>query len=245
MHILYLVILAVALLVIFNPSPLDVNWQTASRESANLVALAQDDAEAQVQIYSAKAFSWRGKFSRHTWIATKEKNADTYLVYHVLLWGTYFGADGVVVVSEDLPDRYWYGSKPEIIFSLSGEEAEKIIPQIYAATESYPYQKSYRAYPGPNSNTFVSHVIRSIPNFKVALPNNAIGKDWLCDENGVKFFSFSESKTGVQFSLYGLLGLTVGLVEGIEINIIGLSFGIDFRRLGIKLPAVGEFRLIN
>ncbi|MBU6140734.1 MAG: DUF3750 domain-containing protein [Proteobacteria bacterium] len=243
MSIFLFFILFVGALVVFNPSPIDVNWQTASRESANLVALAQDESEAQIQIYSAKAFSWRGKFSRHTWIATKEKDAKNYLVFHVLLWGTYFGSDGVVVVQEDLPDRFWYGAKPEIIFSVSGSEAEKIIPQIYAATKSYPYQKFYRAYPGPNSNTFVSHVIRSIPDLKISLPNNAIGKDWLCDENGVKFFAFSESKTGVQFSLYGMLGATFGLIEGIEINIIGLSFGIDFLRPAIKLPAIGRVGL--
>lgn len=238
--IILLFVLLVAALVIFNPSPTNVNWQTASRESSNLVAPAREESEARVQIYSAKAFSWRGKFSRHTWIATKEKDAETYLVFHVLLWGVYFGADGVVVVQEDLPDRFWYGAKPEIIFSASGAEAEKIIPQIYAATESYPYQKSYRAYPGPNSNTFVSHVIRSIPDIKISLPNNAIGKDWLCDKNGVKFFAFSESKTGVQFSLYGMFGLALGLIEGLEINIIGLSFGIDFLRPALKLPAIGR-----
>ncbi len=243
MSIFLFLVSFVAILVIFNPSPIDANWQTASRESANLVALAKDTPEAQVQIYSAKAFSWRGKFSRHTWIATKEKDAESYLVFHVLLWGTYFGADGVVVVQEDLPDRFWYGSKPEIIFSSSGEEAEKIIPQIYAATKSYPYQKFYRAYPGPNSNTFVSYVIRSIPDLEISLPNNAIGKDWLCDKNGVKFFAFSESKTGVQFSFYGMLGLTAGMIEGIEVNIIGLSFGVDFLRPALKLPAIGRVGL--
>lgn len=238
--IITIIIISVAALVYFNPKATDLSWQEASRQSANLVPLAAEDQEAQIQIYSAKAFSWRGKFSQHTWIATKEKNAESYVTYHVVLWGKHFGADGVVVVQKDLPDRYWFGAKPEIIFSKSGVDAEKIISQIQVAAKKYPYQNLYRAYPGPNSNTFVSYIIRSIPDLKIALPNNAIGKDWLCNEKGVKFFAFSESKTGIQFSFYGMFGLIIGLVEGIEINVLGLSFGIDFLRFAIKLPAIGR-----
>jgi hypothetical protein len=227
-------------LIYFNPKAGNLGWQEASRKSANLVPLAQDDAPAQIQIYSAKAFSWRGKFSQHTWIATKEKNADSYTVYQVVLWGSHFGADGVVLITKDLPDRYWYDAKPKIIFSQSGEEAEKVILQIQAAAKSYPYQKLYRAYPGPNSNSFISYIIRSVPELKVALPSNAIGKDWLCGKNGVKFFALTESKTGVQFSFFGLFGILFGLVEGLEINIIGLSFGVDFLKPALKLPGIGR-----
>ena len=235
-----LIALTFALLIYFNPKASNRNWSEASRASANLVALAQDDLEAKVQIYSAKAYNWRGKFSQHLWIATKEKNAKSYLVHYVVLWGQYFGADGVVVTQEDLPDRLWYDAKPEIIYSISGAEAEKIIPQIYQAIKNYPYPKTYRAYPGPNSNTFVSYIVRQVPDLKVALPNNAIGKDWLCDKKGVKFFAISESKTGVQFSFFGIFGIIIGLYEGIEINLIGLSFGIDFLHLALKLPGIGK-----
>lgn len=124
-----------------------------------------------------------------------------------------------------------------MIFCAGGKKAEAI-PQIYKSVNSYPYQKFYRAYPGPNSNTFISHVIRSVKGFNMPLPNNAIGEDWLC---GKKFFAISESGTGLQFSLYAMLGIIVGLREGIEINIIVLSFGIDFLRPALKLPMVGRF----
>jgi len=235
-----LLILFTFALIYFNPQASERSWDKASRESAGLVAPAKETPEAQVQIYSAKAYSWRGKFSQHTWIATKEKDAASYKIYYVVLWGTHLGSDGVVVVQEDLPDRLWFDAKPEIIFSKSGEAAQKMIPQIQAAAKSYPYQNFYRAYPGPNSNTFISHIIRQVPDLKVALPNNAIGKDWLCGKDGAKFFALSESKTGVQFSFYGMFGIILGLVEGIEINLIGLSFGIDFLHPALKLPAIGR-----
>ncbi len=232
-------------LIYFNPKAGNNSWDKANRDSANLVPLAAEDQKAQVQIYTAKAYSWRGKFSQHTWIATKEKDAESYLIHFVVLWGTYFGSDGVVVTQADLPDRRWFDAEPKIIFSASGEKAEKLIPQIYASVKKYPYQKLYRAYPGPNSNTFVSFVIRSIPDLKIALPSNAIGKDWLCDKKGVEFFALTESKTGAQFNFYGIFGIIFGLVEGIEINILGLSFGIDFLKPALKFPGIGEVRFFK
>jgi hypothetical protein len=69
------------------------------------------------------------------------------------------------------------------------------------------------------------------------LPSNAIGKDFLT--NGL-FFAPSESKTGYQFSLFGLFGLTVGLEEGLEINILGLAFGFDIKNSALKLPMIGR-----
>jgi hypothetical protein len=233
---LLLFIITIALMI-FLPAK-NSNWQTASRQSANLVPLAAQDSEAKIQIYAAKAFSWRGRFSLHTWIAVKEKNATSYKVYHAALWNKYRGLK-VVSADYDLPDRYWYGSKPSIIFSASADDAEKLIPQIYAAINSYPYQDSYRAYPGPNSNTFVSHVIRHVDGVNINLPNNALGKDYLGD----KFFTKSESGKGVQFSFYGIFGIILDASWGFEINILGLSFGIDFARPAISLPFFGRVGL--
>lgn len=221
-------------LMIFLPAK-NSNWQTASRQSANLVPLATYDSDAKVQIYGAKAFSWRGRFSLHTWIAVKEKNAPTYKVYHAALWNKYRGLK-VVSGNEDLPDRYWYGAKPYIIFSATSDEAEKLIPQIYAAIDSYPNQDFYRAYPGPNSNTFVSHIIREVDGIEINLPNNALGKDYLGD----KFFAISESGKGLQFSLYGIFGIIIDKSQGIEFNILALSFGIDFLKPAITLPFIGR-----
>lgn len=213
------------------------DWSKATRESAKIAPLPNEEPEALVQLYTAKAWSWRGNFSVHAWIATKEKNADSYTTYNVMAWGRHFGAPGVVVVVKDLPDRYWYGSKPTMIFSARGKKAEEMIPQIQQAAKSYPYQDFYRAYPGPNSNSFISHIMRHTSGFDVELPSNAIGKDWIDDG---KFFGKTETGSGVQFSLYGMFGLTLGIREGIEINIIGLSFGIDFLRPALKLPIVGR-----
>lgn len=213
------------------------DWRTASRESARLVPLAKNDPEARIQIYSAKAYDWRGKFSVHCWIAYKEEKADSYWVFHVTAWGDGTNLDRVVSMKKDLPDRYWYGNKPEIVCLINGKRAQKIIPKLQLAIDSYPYWQTYKAYPGPNSNTFVSFVMRRTHGFYANLPSNAIGKDWLTTKY---FFDLSESRTGIQFSLYGLLGFTIGLLDGIELNILGLCFGIDFLYPALKLPIIGR-----
>ena len=91
-------------------------------------------------------------------------------------------------------------------------------------------------YPGPNSNTFTAWVGRLIPELKLDLPPTAIGKDYLGD----KLIAKAPSGTGFQFSVLGLLGLLAGVEEGIEINLAGLTFGIDPLDLALKLPAIGR-----
>src|SRR5690606_5306072 len=115
---------------------------------------------------------------------------------------------GAVVMEKDIPDRKWFGNEPSLVSELIGSSAETAIPKIRQAALSYPYPNTYRAYPGPNSNTFISHIIRNVPELEVELPPHAIGKDWI--DNG-DIVGRSESGTGFQFSLFGLLGATFGL----------------------------------
>lgn len=212
------------------------DWRTATRESAGYAPDPKVEKEAVVQVYAARTVDWRGYFAVHSWIATKEKDALEYTTYQVIGWRVRRGEDAVVI-QNDIPDRHWFGAKPDLIADLRGEKAEKAIPQILALSENYTYKKTYRAYPGPNSNTFISHIIRNVPEIGVELPPNAIGKDWINDGNLV---GWSETGTGVQVSLWGLLGLTVGLSDGIEVNILGLNFGLDLLRPALKLPMVGR-----
>jgi hypothetical protein len=112
-----------------------------------------------------------------------------------------------------------------------------MITRIEAAIESYPYADAYRAYPGPNSNTFLAHIGREVPELKLDLPANAIGKDYRPISDPV---GRSPSGSGIQLSIFGLLGASVGLEEGLEINLLGLDFGLDFNSPGLRLPFVGR-----
>jgi hypothetical protein len=213
-----------------------VNWQTAKRDSSGLAPLPNDEKRAVVQVYVARTYNWRGYFAVHPWISIKEKDADHYTTYQVTAWNLRRNRSSVWE-QKDIPDRYWFGREPVLLQTLIGEEAEKAIPEIKKAIADYPYAERYELWPGPNSNTFISYIIRNVPELTVELPPNAIGKDFL---GLTKFFAKSESGRGFQISILGILGITAGLAEGIEVNVMTLNFGIDFWNPALKFPLFGR-----
>jgi hypothetical protein len=80
-------------------------------------------------------------------------------------------------------------------------------------------------------------VARAAPELRLDLPPTAIGKDYL---GGDVFAASMPSGTGVQVSLWGLLGIAAAREEGLEINIAGLTFGIDPLGFAVKLPGIGR-----
>ncbi len=212
------------------------DWRTADRSTTGIAPDPAATREAVVQVYAARALNWRGIFAVHTWIATKPQAAERYTVHQVVGWRKWRGLP-VVSSAPDIPDRAWFGNAPSIIAELRGAAAARAIPRIEAAVRSYPYEEEYVLWPGPNSNTFTAHVGREVPELALDLPTTAIGKDFLT--NGSVTES-APSGTGVQVSWHGLLGVLVARQEGLELNLLGLSFGIDVLRPAIKLPLVGR-----
>jgi hypothetical protein len=211
------------------------DWRTASREPAGFAPDPADTPEAVVQVYSARAVCWRGWCGVHSWVAVKRPDAATFTVHEVMGW--YLRRNGSVVVArERTPDGYWYGQKPELLADLRGPGVEEIIDRIEAAANDYPYPDRYHVWPGPNSNTFVAFILRRVPELRVDLPPTAIGKDYL----GWKSVGKTPSGTGGQVNLFGVLGIAAGVEEGLEVNLLGLNFGVDPKSLSIKLPMLGR-----
>ena len=117
-----------------------------------------------------------------------------------------------------------------------GEGVDMLIEKIDQAAHSYPYVKDYTIWPGPNSNTFTAWVSRNVPELRLDLPPTAIGKDYL----GYRLVSQAPSGSGLQISVFGLMGILFSEVEGVEFNFLGLSFGVDWDPPAIKLPVVGR-----
>jgi hypothetical protein len=214
-----------------------VPWHEARRDPTGQAPDPRQTPEAVIQVYAAPAVSWRGRFAVHTWIAVKPSGASQYTRYEVLGFGVAGGAPAVRIDRMG-PDNYWFGARPWIVLDRRGAGVEAIIEKIRAAVTGYPYPHEYRAWPGPNSNTFTAFVARQVPELRLALPSNAIGKDFLPD-NGI--LATAPSGTGFQISIYGLAGILVAAKEGIELNLLGLDLGIDVTRPALKLPALGRF----
>ncbi|SEN02527.1 DUF3750 domain-containing protein [Nitrosomonas marina] len=214
------------------------NWRTASRASIGIAPDPVSIREAVVQVYGARAYSWRGYFGIHTWIAVKPTNAESFTIYEVLGWRQRRQLP-VLAIYDQQPDRRWFGNAPEIFADKRGDGVDALIERIEQAVESYPYTRQYTLWPGPNSNTFTAWIARAVPELELSLPATAIGKDYL----GYRLFATPPSGSGFQFSLFGLLGFIISSIEGVELNFLGLTFGINFDPFAVKLPIVGDIQL--
>ncbi|HLX81155.1 MAG TPA: DUF3750 domain-containing protein [Burkholderiales bacterium] len=210
------------------------DWRSASMEPVGLAPDPATTPEAVAQVYGARTWGWRGTFGVHTWVAVKPANAAAYTVYEVIGWRLRW-SDSVVEVHKRAPDARWYGNAPELYAEKRGAEAADLIPRIDAAARSYPYANEYHAWPGPNSNTFTAWITRAVPELQVDLPPTAIGKDYLGT-----LFGAAPSGSGLQFSLGGMFALTASGVEGLEVNLLGLTFGINPFDPALKLPMLGR-----
>jgi hypothetical protein len=212
------------------------SWATADWSSAGLLKPASEVPEAVVHVLAGRTGRWKGIFAHHSWIVIKPRGAARYTRYEVVGWGRPLRTDAYA------PDGRWYGSTPEILLTLQGEAADRAIPRIRDAIASYAHAGAgtYVLWPGPNSNTFVALVARSVPELAPALLPTALGKDFA---GWPLYVGTTPSATGAQVSAGGLLGLSVGWVEGIEVNLLGLVAGIDVRRPALKLPGWGRIGL--
>jgi hypothetical protein len=214
----------------------DPNWWAARRDSSGQAPDPATTPEAVIQVYAARAVGWKGVLGVHTWIAFKPTGADQYTRYEVMGWGVRRGAPAIRK-NRTVADGYWFGTKPDLLVDRRGDGVDELIAKVEAAVAAYPYPHTYRTWPGPNSNTFIAYIGRAVPELRLRMPPTAIGKDYLPDGAPA---GLTPSGTGIQLSLLGLAGVLVGWDDGIEVNLLGLTFGVDLVRPALKLPGVGR-----
>lgn len=208
------------------------SWRDADWSSTGNLPPAAAHPDARVLVLSGQTGGWKGVVSVHSWIVVKPVNAPEWRRYDVVGWGKPVHVNGWA------PDGRWFGNRPTVIADIKGSAAEALIPKIEAAIQNYKFNHSgdYRLWPGPNSNTFVASVLREVPEIGVAMPPNAIGRDF----RPRPYAGMSDSGTGVEASLWGALGVKLGWVEGFELNVFGLVAGLDVRDPALKLPGFGR-----
>lgn len=121
------------------------------------------------------------------------------------------------------------GGEAVIEDEWTDEEAERLIATLHRP-ESYPDRSTYRAWPGPNSNTYVAWVLRE-SKVSADLGPLGIGKDWRGWIGG----GVTTTKTGLHFDT-PLIGAKLGLVEGVELHVLALTFGFAFSKPTLKTP---------
>jgi hypothetical protein len=191
-----------------------------------------DTAEPVVQVWGARTRGAKGIFGVHTWVAVKPRGAADYTVYEIIGWRLRW-SDSALVIRNRAPNQ-WFGAEGELYAEKRGDGVDELIERVDKAAREYPYAQTYTVWPGPNSNTFTAWVARAVPELEVDLPATAIGKDYL----GSSVLSTAPSGRGFQFSLKGLFGVAASSVDGFELNLLSLNFGVSSS--GLKLPIVGR-----
>jgi hypothetical protein len=157
---------------------------------------------------------------RHAWFAVREKGSKDW---ERIEYGG-FGPGALDGLADVRVHAVW-----------RGPEAERAIPCLREHTD-LAQPEPYVMVPGPNSNTFVDRLLRWC-GLHASLPATAVGKDF----RGLIGFTRTTGGTGVQLET-PLVGVRIGLEEGIEIHLLTLAFGIDLWPPAIILP-LGPGRL--
>jgi hypothetical protein len=208
------------------------SFRDADWSSVGMLPPAPSDNEARLLIFTGRTGRWKGYFAVHSWVVLKPEAASAWSRYDVVGWGQPVRNNGWP------PDGRWFGNAPRVIVDVRGARAAALIPRVQAAIAAYGYRDfgDYRVWPGPNSNTFTAAVLRAIPELETTLPPNAVGKDF----RPYPYLGPTDSGTGIEASLCGLVGVKVGWVEGVELNVLGLVAGLDLRHPALKLPGFGR-----
>ncbi|WP_342359069.1 DUF3750 domain-containing protein [Terrarubrum flagellatum] len=216
---------------IFLSQERPTDWRSANWSSAALLPPPATSEPAAVYVFAGRVARSRGVFAHHHWMVVKERGATAYTRYDVTSWAG---------VRENgwAPDGRWFGDTPILVGKIEGEAAERAIPKVRAAVLRWRDDfERYVLWPGPNSNSFIAMLVAAIPDSGISLLPTGIGKDY----RGTGFYAgATPSHSGVQASAYGVLGFSLGWVEGVELNLLGLVAGLDVRRPALKLPGFGR-----
>lgn len=212
------------------------SWSTADWSSAAILPLARDDETAAVYVLAARTGGLKGALSEHSWVVLKPRGASAYERFDKVGWGSPIRRNGYAA------DGRWYSNTPRLVAELKGEAAERAIPKVRAAIESYPFaaRGGYRIFPGPNSNSFVAHVLHAVPELGAVLPPTAVGRDFPVDG---RLVTLDTQAWELRASLYGYAGFAIGARSGLELQFLGLVAGVDPLRGLLKVPGFGNLSI--
>eukprot|EP00439_Symbiodinium_sp_Y106_P088487 s1_g1023.t1 len=208
------------------------HWRSADWGASGVLPMPNAEPGAGVRVLCARTGRWKGVLAEHCWIVLNDAGATAYERYEVVGWGRPVRKNAYAA------DGYWYSNKPRIVYVDTGPSAATTLPRIRHAIAAYPHNQNgaYTVWPGPNSNSFVAEIARRVSGFDPVLPNTAIGKDYLVSAD---LLDVTPSNSGWQVSFGGYAGVTFARAEGVEVNLLGLIWGVDGSGR-LKFPVVGE-----
>lgn len=169
---------------------------------------------------------WYSRFAVHSWIDVRDGEGRWERI------GVPGPSTDVVRTTLD-PDEARTDERWErpvrVVDVVAGERAAAAIEGLGSAEEAWT-PGSYRAFPGPNSNTFIERLARRTPGLAPRLSPRATGRDFSWIRAGA-----TGSGTGVELET-PLLGGEVGLREGVQLHVAQLPVGVRLWPPAVVLP---------
>ena len=166
------------------------------------------------------------QFATHTYVDYRLDSDSDW--YRVEVTHPKSGVRTVKLKEDAVHEKIRWNERVRILSQTNGQKHSNLIRDIRIFAKSYD-DSVYRSYPGPNSNTFIEKMTREVDGLSAQLDHNAIGK-----EIG---FHFGKTSGGTGIELQTpVLGVAVGLKEGVELNVIGLSAGLSFWPPSLRVP---------
>ena len=166
------------------------------------------------------------RFARHTWLDYRANLNSRWKRIEIVT-----PRSGVIhreLEPDEFEKKSRWGEKVVVLGQSDGRGNSNYVSEIEKVATNYD-ASIYRAYPGPNSNTFAIHLVREVDGISATLDHNAMGKEW-----GF-YVGRTAGGTGGQIQT-PFVGLAMGLKEGIEISLLGFSGGISFYPPALKIP---------
>lgn len=172
---------------------------------------------------------WYSRFASHSFVEYRETPSSSWRRIEIVNKNS-----GIVheeISAEEAGASKRWGN-PIHLVSQSKVDGVKVARQMEKIAKSYD-DSLYRPWPGPNSNTFTERIMREVDGVSGVLEHNGVGKD-----HGI-YFGRTTGRTGLEFHAT-FMGLAVGLKEGVEVNLMGLTMGVGIWPPSIKIPFLPE-----
>ena len=179
-----------------------------------------------VQLPDREWVPWYTRFAEHCWIDFKDDSG-----WWRVEWNQHDPKVKLFHILDGLArsDERWEMCV-QVHAVSAGVAAKRIAAQIHDSAFEFPFQGEYRAFPGPNSNTFVDWLAREC-GIGVQLPTTALGKNYAPFVRA----GITAANTGVALHTFPL-GLEIVLQEGATVELFGLPFGVGIWPPALKLP---------
>lgn len=178
------------------------------------------------------ATGWYKSLAHHAWLDIKRGSEEEWV--RVENGASLFGVRLVAIdAGEARLDARFGGNGVRLLGWVEGEAAQRVAVAIEARARELdpPYATGYRVWPGPNSNTLVRELAAVAPELGFVFDPNCIGKDY----PGWVDVGLTASRTGVRVDTVPL-GFAVGLREGLEVHVLGMTLGVSLDPPGLSLP---------